>query len=94
VWPTFVVEAHTGEQVASIRLARPDWRTELVHVVVEVQDDTFDELRSAALAAAAKAAFITALAEAKGSRRPASGRPGGSGLEAAAGLASQLDIDF
>jgi hypothetical protein len=94
VWPMFVVEADTGEQVARIRLARPGWRTELVNVVVEVQDGASAELRRAALAAAGKAAFFTAVAQTRGSHRRSSDGRRGYGLETAVGLASQMDIDF
>jgi hypothetical protein len=94
MWPMFVVETDTGEQVARIRLARPGWRTELLHVVVGVQDGASDELRRAALAAAGKAAFIAAVAQARRSHRRSSDGRGGYGLETAVGLASQMDIDF
>jgi hypothetical protein len=93
-WPTFVVEAVAGHHVARVRLARPSWRTKLIHLVVELEDGASEQLRKAALAASVKAAFIAAIVQAKRSRRGShGGRGGGYGLAGAADLAGS-DIDF
>lgn len=94
VWPIFVVEADSGEQAARIRLARPSWRTPLAYIVVEVEDSASNELRRTTLGAGVKAAFITAIAQARRSPHRSYDGRGGHGLEAALGVASQVDIDF